>query len=142
MPAPTATNSVPATATPIPLPPYAGATFVGTFDMGDKAQKAELSLKASEDGQAFVYVKLDFTDITCEGFTSGFTKASVKIENDKIVSPITDGNFEIKMSNLAEIVGSFEGPTALKGTIHLMGTSGALDMPAECGTWEWTAQMQ
>lgn len=142
MPASTAINSVAATATSIPLPPYAGATFVGTFNMGDKAQKAELTLKASEDGRAFVYVKLDFTDITCEGFTSGFTKASVKIENNKIVSSITDGTFEIKMSNLAEIVGSFDSPTTLKGTIHLMGTSGPLGMPAECGTWEWTAQMQ
>ncbi len=140
--APTATPLPPPTVTAEPLAAIAGAVFTGVFDMGDKAQKAEITLKVSEDGQAITSVKLDFTDITCEGFTQGFTKASVKIENAKLKTPIVDSKFEVTLAGLAEINGEITSPTTAGGTIRLLNSSSGLGSPTECGIWNWSATAQ
>ena len=50
-------------------------------------------------------------------------------------TPIVDGKFEFKSSNIGEISGQFKSPTTAKGTAHLA----FFDGKAECGTWEWNA---
>ena len=137
---PTATPVPPTpTITPSTLAPWAGGVFTGVFDMGDKAERAEITLKVSVDGKAITSVKLDFTNITCEGFTQGFTEASVTITKDSLNAPITNDKFEVKLASICEIIGEFTSSTAMQGTIRLLNSSGGMGSSTECGTWSWNA---
>lgn len=109
--------------------PKPGATFVGTIAM-DRAESAQIALKISDDGQTIESVSVSFTELKCEGFSAGSSSTMVTGS-----TPITDGKFEFKSSDIGEISGHFTSPTAVQGTVHLA----FYDGQAECGTWEWSA---
>lgn len=114
---------------PEPIKPQPGATLVGAIAM-DRAKSAQIRLKVSADGQTIESVSLAFTELQCEGFSAGSSSTTTSTR-----AAITDGNFELKPSNIGEIRGQFTSPTAAKGTIHLA----FFDGKAECGTWDWSA---
>jgi hypothetical protein len=112
-----------------PVSPEPGVTHSGTISM-DKAQTARISLQVSDDGQAIESVNVAFTDLKCEGFSAGSTSSTAGTQ-----TPIVDGKFEIKSSNIGSISGQFKSPTSVEGSIQLAFFEGK----AECGTWEWSA---
>jgi hypothetical protein len=109
--------------------PKSGATFVGMISM-DRAESAQIALKVSDDGQTIESVSVTFTELKCEGFSAGSSSTTVTGS-----TPITNGKFEFKSSDIGEISGRFTSPTAVQGTVHLA----FYDGQAECGTWEWSA---
>jgi hypothetical protein len=96
----------------------------------DAAKTAQISLKISDDGLTIEQVGVAFTEIKCEGFSAGSSSSTVSGQ-----TPVTDGVFVFKSSNIGEINGQFTSATAAKGTIHLA----FYDGNAECGTWDWSA---
>ena len=76
-------------------------------------------------------MSVDFTEIKCEGFSAGSSE-SLQVGH----TPITDGKFQLKLSD-GELSGQFTSPTTAEGTIHLL-----FQDLIECGTWEWSATGQ
>jgi len=113
-----------------PVNPKPGATFSGVISM-DKAKNARITLQVSEDGQTIESVNVAFTDLKCDGFSAGNTSSTVGTR-----TPIVNGKFEIKSSNIGAISGQFKSPTSVEGSIQLAFFEGK----TECGTWKWSAQ--
>lgn len=112
-----------------PVTPQPGVTLSGTISM-DRANTARITLQVSDDGQAIESVNVTFTDIECDGFSAGSTSSTAGTQ-----TPIVDGKFEIKSSNIGSISGQFKSPTSVEGSIQLAFFEGK----AQCGTWEWSA---
>lgn len=118
-----------------PVQPQPGATLSGMIDMGDKAERAEITFKVSNDGKAITSVRVDFTNIRCEKFNGG----SMTMQFDGLNALITGGKFEVKSSNIGEISGRFTSSTAVEGTIHIITFNPEIGSAIECGTWDWSA---
>ena len=126
-------TSTPPLPTPSPtlevIQPKPGGTIIGSITT-ENASQARFTLKVSDDGQSFVSLSYSFTDIKCEGFSSGSSSGWGDLN-----APITDGIFEIKGSSIGDINGKFISPIEAEGSIHLL----FFDGQAECGTWNWSS---
>ena len=109
--------------------PKPGATFSGTISM-DRAQNAQITLKVSDDGKTIEQVSVMFTDLKCEGYSSGRSSTTVSTS-----APIAGGKFDFKLYDTGEISGQFKSPNEVQGTIHLA----FFESKIECGTWDWSA---
>jgi hypothetical protein len=111
--------------------PKPNATLVGTISMEERASSAQITLKVSNDGKTIESVGVGFTQLKCEGFSSGSSSTLVSAN-----AAITNGKFVFKSTDFGEIDGQFTSPIAAKGSVHLA----FFDGKAECGSWKWSAK--
>lgn len=112
--------------------PEPGSLLTGTISM-DTAKTASISLQVSDDGNSIEMISLSFTELKCEGFSAGSSMTSIST-----IVPIEDGSIVIKSDDFGEISGKFVSAKKVEGTAHMAFYNGQ----AECGTWDWSAEVQ
>ncbi len=114
--------------------PEPGIQLTGSIELGDRANKALITINVSSDGKSLAGWGVYFEDLECETFKTG-----TLVMQDQSPQTIVQSAFEDKISNIGELTGQFTSSVTASGTVHLnfdLGFGGEI----ECGTWDWSVE--